>query len=176
MGSHDNVIDVYNTDKFDKKCSFKNISSYITHLDWSEDSQTLHSNDGSYELLYWDINTKSQDSHGASNFRDEKWASWSCILGWTVQGIFPPHSDGTDINGVDRSRGPHPDGYELVATADDFSKVKVFRYPSMVEDSSYIEKGGHSSHVTNVKFTNDDKHLISIGGNDMSVFQWRIQM
>jgi WD40 repeat protein len=32
-------------------------SSYVTHIDWSEDSTCLQSNDGTYELLYWDANT-----------------------------------------------------------------------------------------------------------------------
>lgn len=88
--------------------------------------------------------------------RDEPWATWTLILGWPVQGIWPPGVDGTDINGVDRSRLPHPDGYHLVATADDFSKVKVFRYPSVREDSGCIEGRGHSSHVTQVKFGRED--------------------
>ncbi len=34
--------------------------------------------------------------------------------------------------------------------------------------------GGHSSHVTNVYFLCDDSHLISTGGKDMSVMQWRV--
>lgn len=33
---------------------------------------------------------------------------------------------------------------------------------------------GHSSHVTNVSFLYDDGCLVSIGGKDMSVMQWRI--
>lgn len=34
--------------------------------------------------------------------------------------------------------------------------------------------GGHSSHVTNVNFLFDDSHLVSTGGKDMSVMQWRV--
>lgn len=34
--------------------------------------------------------------------------------------------------------------------------------------------GGHSSHVTNVSFLYDDSYLVSTGGKDMSVMQWRI--
>lgn len=41
-------------------------------------------------------------------------------------GIFPPYSDGTDVNAVDRSH----DGDELV-TSDDFGKVNLFRYPAL---------------------------------------------
>jgi WD40 repeat protein len=32
---------------------------------------------------------------------------------------------------------------------------------------------GHSSHVTNVRFTQDKKRIISIGGADHAIFQWR---
>lgn len=34
--------------------------------------------------------------------------------------------------------------------------------------------GGHSSHVTNVNFLYDNGYLVSTGGKDMSVMQWRI--
>ena len=34
--------------------------------------------------------------------------------------------------------------------------------------------GGHGSHVTNVRFTYDDGHLVSLGGKDTGVFQWRV--
>jgi hypothetical protein len=62
----------------------KKHSSFITHLDWSEDSQYLHSNCGAYELLFWNVSTGTQMTSGASALRDEKWASWSCVLGWPV--------------------------------------------------------------------------------------------
>ena len=43
-------------------------------------------------------------------------------------GIFPAGADGTDVNAVDRSAQPWDD-YHLLATADDFGQVKIFRYP-----------------------------------------------
>ena len=60
--------------------------------------------------------------------KDEPWASWTCSLGFTVMGIFPPAADGSDINAVCRS----PDG-TVSATADDFGTVKLFKYPCPVE-------------------------------------------
>lgn len=32
---------------------------------------------------------------------------------------------------------------------------------------------GHSAHVTNVRFTNDKSYVISTGGADHAIFQWR---
>ena len=87
-------------------------------------------------------------TNGASGFKDEKWSSWTLSLGWPVQGIFPSLADGSDINAVERA----PD-HTIVATGDDFSKVKLFKYPNPVEKAPFIEFTGHSSHVTNVSFS-----------------------
>ena len=43
------------------------------------------------------------------------------MFGWQVSGIWPPCSDGKDINTVDKSK----DGKCLVC-GDDFGKVKLF--------------------------------------------------
>lgn len=58
----------------------------------------------------------------------------------------------------------------VLATADDFSMVKIFRYPCPVEKASFNEYHGHSSHVTNIRFIPNSPHLISTGGRDKSVF------
>ena len=82
----------------------------------------------SYENLFFDTTTGKQETRGGSILKDEKWASWSCTLGFPVMGIFPPAADGSDINAVARS----PDG-TVSATADDFGTVKLFKYPCPVE-------------------------------------------
>jgi len=56
VGSHDNQIYVYKLPNFKTKFRPMNKhSSYITHLDFSEDGETLHSTCGAYELLFWDM-------------------------------------------------------------------------------------------------------------------------
>lgn len=56
---------------------------------------------------------------------DVRWASQTCNFGFEVAGIWPKGSDGTDINAVARSHS-----MRLLATADDFGQVNLFRYPT----------------------------------------------
>jgi len=42
---------------------------------------------------------------------------------------------------------------EVIATADDFGKVNLYRYPCPKPESLYSSFLGHSAHVTNIKFT-----------------------
>ena len=175
VGSHDNFIDIYNFPELRQVAVCKGHSSYITHFDWSCDSSSLQSNCGAYELLFWDANSGKQFTSGASMLKDEDWATWSCVIGWPVQGIYPPYADGTDINGVDRSRTLFGNNeYRVLATSDDHGLVKVFRYPCLTKGSEAVVGRGHSSHVTHVKFDMEDRHLISVGGDDQCIFQWKV--
>ncbi len=199
VGSHDNNIYLYDArgGRFELRGKCTKHNSYITHFDFSSDSSTLVSNCGAYELLFctfrsasvcggqgvmltcgvcmWYVPPSVRVSSGdqitdSKSLRDTEWASNTCILGWPVQGIFEPEADGTDVNGVDRSHNG-----QWVATADDKGMVKVYNYPVLENASSKFVLGkGHSSHVTNCRFNADDSYLLTTGGNDRSVFQWKI--
>lgn len=47
--------------------------------------------------------------------------------------------------------------------------------PYAYAQAAHTDYGGHSSHVTNVRFLFDDSRLISTGGKDMGVFEWELQ-
>ena len=176
VGSHDNIIDIYDVASGYKwKRKLHKHSSYITHIDWSVDSCYLHSNCGAYELLFWSVEDGQQLTSGASALRDEDWHTWSCVLGWPVQGIFLPEMDGGDINMTDRSHKAIPDGYRILAAGDDFGKIRVYPYPCLKKGAKAIELKGHSSHVTNVKFNGNDSYLYSAGGEDQTIMQWRVR-
>ncbi|XP_071963508.1 77 kDa echinoderm microtubule-associated protein-like isoform X2 [Antedon mediterranea] len=173
IGSHDNYIYVYavteNGRKYSKVGKCSGHSSYVTHLDWSADSQCLQSNSGDYEILFWTASTCKQIT-SSSSMKDTEWATFTCTLGYPVTGIWPEGSDGTDINSVARSNNSN-----ILATGDDFGKVKLFKYPSNRPKSASNAFSGHSSHVTSVDFFKDDSKLISTGGKDMSCIQWKIE-
>ncbi|XP_064193239.1 echinoderm microtubule-associated protein-like 1 isoform X3 [Anguilla rostrata] len=172
IGSHDNYIYIYavgeNGRKYSRVGKCSGHSSFITHMDWSVDSQYLMSNSGDYEILYW-IPSVCKQVVSVETTRDIVWETCTCTLGFHVFGLWPEGSDGTDINAVCRSNEKR-----LLVTGDDFGKVHLFAYPcSQFRAPSHVY-GGHSSHVTNVNFLFDDSYLISTGGKDMSIMQWRV--
>ncbi|XP_013210321.1 echinoderm microtubule-associated protein-like 2 isoform X3 [Microtus ochrogaster] len=172
VGSHDNLVYVYTVDQGGRKVSrlgkCSGHSSFITHLDWAQDSTCFVTNSGDYEILYWDAATCKQIT-SADAVRNVEWATATCVLGFGVFGIWPEGADGTDINAVARSH----DG-KLLASADDFGKVHLFSYPCCQPRALSHKYGGHSSHVTNVAFLWDDSMALTTGGKDTSVLQWRI--
>ncbi|KAK4886318.1 hypothetical protein RN001_002589 [Aquatica leii] len=169
LGSRDNHIYIYQVSesyRFSRVGKCMGHSSYITHLDWSSDSEIIRSNSGDYELLYWNAGTCRQMPQ-SSSFRDVDWATNNCTITFTTIGIWPENADGTDVNYCDRSHDS-----KLLATADDFGKVKLFSYPVTQPKSLNHVYAGHSSHVTAVAFMHDDTRMVSIGGKDTSVLQW----
>uniref|UniRef100_A0A8C7CUN6 EMAP like 4 n=1 Tax=Oncorhynchus kisutch TaxID=8019 RepID=A0A8C7CUN6_ONCKI len=169
VGSHDNFIYLYTvSDKGRKYTRYGKCighSSYITHLDWSPDNKFIMSNSGDYEILYWDIPNGCKYIRNRSECKDIDWATYTCVLGYHVFGVWPEGSDGTDINALIRSHNR-----KVIALADDFCKVHLFQYPCAPSH----KYSAHSSHVTNVTFMHNDSHLVSTGGKDTSVMQWRL--
>ncbi|KAL2096531.1 hypothetical protein ACEWY4_008679 [Coilia grayii] len=172
VASHDNFVYIYsvtdNGRKYSRVGKCSGHSSFVTHLDWSTDSQFIVTNSGDYEILYWEA---SSGKHITSMdaVRNLEWATSTCVLGFSVFGIWPDGADGTDLNAVCRSH----DG-ALLASADDFGKVHLFSSPCSQPRAPSHQYGGHSSHVTNVAFLHDDSHLISTGGKDTSILQWML--
>ncbi|XP_043840333.1 echinoderm microtubule-associated protein-like 4 isoform X5 [Dromiciops gliroides] len=173
VGSHDNFIYLYVVSESGRKYSrygkCTGHSSYITHLDWSPDNKYIMSNSGDYEILYWDIPSGCKLIRNRSDCKDIDWTTYTCVLGFQVFGVWPEGSDGTDINALVRSHNR-----KVIAVADDFCKVHLFQYPCSKPKAPSHKYSGHSSHVTNVSFTHNDSHLISTGGKDMSIIQWRV--
>uniref|UniRef100_A0A8C7KVD8 EMAP like 2 n=1 Tax=Oncorhynchus kisutch TaxID=8019 RepID=A0A8C7KVD8_ONCKI len=170
VGSHDNFVYIYavmeNGKKYSRVGKCTGHSSFVTHLDWSVDSQYIVTNSGDYEILFWEA---SSGKHVTSMdlVRNVEWATSTCVLGFSVFGVWPDGADGTDINAVCRSHDS-----SLLASADDFGKVHLFSNPCSQPRAPSHTYGGHSSHVTNVAFLHDDSHLISTGGKDTSILQW----
>ena len=169
VGSHDNTIYILETRAYSCKYKCKGHHSYVLGIDFSADSTVMQSVSGDYELLFWDCQTGKQIT-SPTEVRDVRWATFTCKLGWPVQGIWPANADGTDVNSVDRS----PDG-TLLVSGDDFSRVKLFRYPCTREKAEFKAYNGHPEHVVRVRFSSDGKYVFSVGGLDKAILQFEVK-
>jgi microtubule-associated protein-like 1/2 len=167
LGSSDCKVYVLDGKTLKSLATFTKSSATITHLDWSEDGKLLRTNDISYELLFYNVETKQQETR-ASALKDTAWATLSCPLSWEAQGIWPPSADGTDINAVARF------GTDMIASCDDSGKVNLFPFPFPERKEAEIKTGaGHASHVTNVGFVGASQ-IVTTGGRDRTLIQWKI--
>ena len=62
----------------------------------------------------------------------------------------------------------------VCVTGDDFGLVKLFKFPSVKKGAKFKRYSGHSAHVTNVRFTADGRRVVTVGGADHAVFQWKV--
>ena len=168
IGSHDNNIYVYDTSSYKLISICKGHNSYITSVDWSSNGEILFSTCGAYEMLYFDAESGKHIAAGGSAFKDEEFFTFSNKLGWIVQGIFPSGTDGTHINGIDRSKAK-----DLIATSDDWGLVNLYRNPCLKgnKGKSYV---GHSEHVVRAKFDEKDEYVYSVGGYDQTLIKWKV--
>jgi WD40 repeat protein len=169
-GSHDDNIYIYDVeDGYSLKHTLDAHNSYITSVDWSEDSSMIRSVCGAYELLFFNIDEGVQDPSGASGTVDTIWASNTAKFGWLVDGIFPGNTDGTHVNHVNFT-----DDMSLLLTADDYGLVNIYRNPARKghQPKSYR---AHSEHVVRARFTPGGDKIVSIGGYDKTIMIWAKQ-
>lgn len=167
VGSHDNNIYLYSSSDYTKVATLKAHNSFIVSVDWSADGKFIRSVCGAHELLFFNVEELKQDPSGASNTVDTVWQTSSAKFGWLVSGIFPAATDGTHINHVDFS----PSG-NLIVTSDDYGLVNVWRNPARA-GATPISLRGHSEHVVRSYFTPGEDYIISIGGFDKTIMQWK---
>jgi len=86
-----------------------------------------------------------------------------------IIGIYPTNTNNIEKQFNCAHLASHP---MKLATGDDDGNVKLYKFPCLEKDANFDVYYGHSSNITNLKFTTDNSHLISIGGDDLCVFVW----
>uniref|UniRef100_A0A3B3BPW6 EML-like second beta-propeller domain-containing protein n=1 Tax=Oryzias melastigma TaxID=30732 RepID=A0A3B3BPW6_ORYME len=149
VASHDSFVDIYNVLTSKRVGVCKAAGSYITHIDWDARGKLLLVNTGAKELLFFEAPRGRRQNISLTEKLD--WSTWTSVLGPTCEGIWPALSF---VNAASLSKDR-----KLLATGDDFGFLKLFGFPSR----KYV---GHSTNVTNVRWSNDDSVLLSVGGGD----------
>ena len=155
-----------NGKKFNQKSIVLNagMTSAMLSVDWSQESDTLVAVSQAYELKFCSLTGRVS----ASATRNTKWATWSGKFGFCVQEIHQdPDYSNVNCVSVNPTR-------TLVATGGDDQKVRLFTYPVTIPKQQNKDFTGHSSHVTKVRFSADEQHLLSVGGNDRTVILWKV--
>ncbi|ORX90940.1 WD40 repeat-like protein [Basidiobolus meristosporus CBS 931.73] len=166
--SADTGIDIYATKGWKHIGTCHGHSSRVTRMDWSNDSQHLQSNSIDSELLFWQIPSCEQQKH-PSKLSDVDWNTYECPIGWPTLGTQESWMTGREIYAVSRS----PRGNVLVS-GNTRSQVKLYSYPAYRENAPAKSYKGHSSFVTNVAFSCDGEYVLSTGGMDGCVIQWKV--
>jgi len=168
----------------------------VVSLDWSADGTLLETNDQALEVRRYHVDeqnlaaARALEQNAAAATRDVQWATRTNRLSWASSGVCladssaaagagatgaapgtavsAPPSDPRFINSVDAA----PTRF-LLASGDDDGLVKLWRCPAL-PGAAPLAYAGHSAHVTAVRFSTDERRLITLGGFDNAVFQWAV--
>ena len=121
--------------------------------------------------MYWDaIKGGKLSASRDSTESDTLWQSFTCVLGFPVMGIWESGWDRTDVNTVSTSCDKR-----LLVIGDDYGDVHLLNNPCIVQHAPRRVYNGHSSHVADVSFLLDDQRVVSAGGHDKALFQFRVE-
>ena len=89
-------------------------------------------------------------------------------MAWDKKSMWGPGYSLSDINAVAVS--PMRD---CLVSGEDDGCLRVFRYPAVGADVKSVVYAGHSSAIKGLAFSEDQRYIMSVGGYDVCMLQWR---
>jgi microtubule-associated protein-like 4 len=140
----------------------------ISSLDWSVDGKHLKACSQDGELKFYAVETGDCLQDGKALLKDEQWASWTSHKGWPVQGLAQMPSEDPFLTCVVRANQK-----PLVAVGNCWGIVELYTYPNGSDATAHSSKA-HSLEVANAIWMNQDTTLVTTGGHDLALMQWKV--
>jgi len=133
----------------------------------SDAHQTLfiRSNSSTGELLFWNTVGEQQI---ARTQKDVKWETHSCLYCWSSKAIHGLINDGISVQACAVSKSG-----KVLACVDNIGRIRIYTYPVLSVNQYFLAYKGHSAAIKCITFTANDDYLISVGGDDLNIFQWK---
>ena len=140
----------------------------VTHLDFSSDGEWIRTNSAAKELCFFNADDASLQSNLPA-MRDVLWSTWSCIYNWHVKATHRTAYKGEAVTTMTApSSMPN-----YIASGTTYGYIKLHSFPCVPDDSECHRIPAHSGNIAALRFSFDEKRLISVGHRDRCIVQWK---
>jgi len=167
LASLDGSVYVYNSRDYAARARCRGHTGKVLHVDFSNDGQFLMSNCSNGELLFWD--SEKGELQAPKPMKEIQWDTNTCVYSYATKGLWGPYDDEVYVNSTSRSHAR-----DIIAATDNFGRIRIVNAPCVSEEPNFIQCSAHSADAQKCIFSCDDSMLLTSGGTDGSIFQWRI--
>lgn len=140
----------------------------VTHLDFSTDGEWIRTNSLAKEVCFFNSDDASLQSNLPA-MRDVLWSSWTCIYNWHVRAT---HRTGYIGESVTTMSSPSSLP-KYIACGTNYGYIKLYSYPCVADDAESHRYPAHAGEIACVRFSFDEKRMITVGLHDRCAVQWK---
>jgi len=170
VGAKDGAIYLYAVlDEFELIGRCVRHTQPVTNLDFSADGEWIRTNSMEQDICFFNSDDASLQSNLPA-MRDVVWNSWSCVYNWHTKGAHRTAFKGERIVSL---HAPNPTP-TFVAIGTNYGYVRLNYFPCVTEDAACHRFPAHAGEIAEVRFSFDEKTLLSAGAVDRCVVQWKV--
>ena len=154
-----------------KKYSKISGGQMLTQLDWDNSGEFIQTSSGDFNLNFWNTGSNKLEKV-PSVLRSKDWVDQTCVLGWSVAGLWSNHNYKLTSNIETLHVGHYR---ELIVSGDSQGYVRIYGYPCINAKSEFHEDKPISGSVSGTRFFADDSYVIAVGGVDAAIFKYKIK-
>ena len=140
----------------------------VTHLDFSSDGEWIRTNSLAKEICFFNADDASLQSNLPA-MRDVLWSTWTSIYNWHLRSAHRTAYKGEAVTQV-HSPSSMPN---YIACGTNYGFIKLHSFPCVPDDSECHRFPAHAGNIACLRFSFDEKRLISVGEHDRCIVQWK---